>query len=272
MLRVPRLCRRPRGRPGRAGDAQFAPKFNIVYLERDAKTPIHLLITDDQNHRLGYLPDGKFVNEIPGADVENSFAGTDVWNEQEEPGYYVPVGIKFTVTVDGSLLKAPADSEVVMIGPGYDVGLQGLKLAPGQKDTLTFSPDGSQMSYKTTSSESPDIIVGFEDKAADYAFLVKGVDLAGGGVINIGLKLDKGQLSINTTGSQKPGAYGLTMDRITSTSDQTFTHDDDIVLAPGDTAYLDFGKWNGDKATPLALEIDHGSKGTIDETVQLTSK
>ena len=253
----------------------LAPQFNIVYLERDSKTLIHLLATDDKGRRLGYLPDGKFVNEIPEAQVERPMAfgpaTADVWAEQEEPGYYIPIGLKFTLTIDGSLLKSPAQANVVMVGPGYDLGVDAIQLAPGQKDTLAFSADGSALSYKTTSTEAPDIVLGIQGAAADFSFLVKGVDLNGGGTINIALNSAKGQLSVNTAGSAKPGAYGLLVRHIDAQGEQDFTHQDDIVLAPGDTAYLDYGAWNGAKASPLAVEIDHGSKGSIDEKIELTS-
>jgi hypothetical protein len=255
--------------------ATLVLQFNIIYLDRDAKTPVHLLITDDKGRRLGYLSDGKFVNEIPESQVEQVFMGlpaaSDVWNKSDEPNYFIPVGMKFTLTIDGSLLKAAGESNVVMVGPGYDLGIDHIKLAPGQKDTLTLSSDGTQLSYKTTSGEPPDLLVGVQDKAADYEFFVKGVDLDGGGVINLALALAKGQLNINTTGNQKAGAFGVEMDRITDKGEQVSTHDDDIVLAPGDTAYLDFGKWQGDKSS-IALEIDHKSDGSIDDTIQLTDQ
>ncbi len=249
----------------------LTPKFNIIFLERDPKAPLHLLVTDEQGRRSGYLPDGKLVSEIPGVQVERPFMSSDVWNEDEEPTYYIPVGMKFTITIDGSLLKAASAADVVMVGPGYDLGVENIKLNPGQKDTLTLSPDGSQLSYKTASSEAPDIILGLEQKDGDYAFLVKGVDLDGGGVVNVGLNLAKGQLSIGSRDSKKPGTYGLVMHRIDQKGEQTFSHDDDIVLAPGDTAYLDFGKWAG-KGSTIPLEIDHGSKGKIDEIIELTSR
>jgi hypothetical protein len=46
---------------------------------------------------------------------------------------------------------------------------------------------------------------------------------------------------------------------------------DNIELDPGDTAYLDFGKWAGNGSS-IPLEIDRGSDGSIDETLQLTDE
>jgi len=249
------------------GLAAPTDRFNQIFLDGDPSNHAHLLIKDEQGKRYGYLSDGKFVTEIPGVKHIIPFTG-DLWKDSEEPEYYVPVGMKFTLTIDGSLLKKSDTADVVMIGPGYDVGIEGIALAPGQKDTVTFAPDGTTLSYKTAGSESPDITVGIETKGADWAFTVKGFKMDGGGTINVALNNAKGQLSVNVAGTKGPGTYGLYADRIEGKGAQSFGHDN-ITLAPGDTAYLNFGQWQGGKSA-MALDLDKGSDGTIDETVQLS--
>lgn len=250
---------------GLAALAQPAQKYNQLWMEGEGD----LLITDAQGRRYG-VENGKFYKEIPGVRVQNLLSGIDTWNNDERV-YQIPVGIQFTVTLDGSRLKQPSQSEVVLIGPGYDLGVEEIKLDPGQKDTLTLSPDGTQVSYKTTSSESPVIVLGFDGKDADYGFGLQGVDLDGGGTITVKLDKPNGKLSINTVGSKSVATYGVAIGRYDAQGgEQVFSHDS-VQLESGDTAYLSYGKWTGNKAA-MTLEIDRGSKGTVAETLELTDE
>ncbi|MBI4790170.1 MAG: hypothetical protein HY782_24310 [Chloroflexi bacterium] len=253
--------------------ANAAPilKENVIFLTRHPQQPIHALITDDKGRRLGFTPDGKFVSEIPNARAENPKTGPHKsWTEVEEPIYYVPADLNVTITIDGSLLKTKQTADLVLIGAGYDIGVESIRLKPNQKDTVTLSGDGSKLTYKTESSESPDLIVAVQDAKTkvDYGFLVKGVDVDGGGTINLALDTAKGKLSVSSAGSKKPGTYGLLMERIDEKGEQVFWHDD-LQLAPGDSGYLNYAAWSGNKGA-VQLEIDRKSDGTIDEKVELT--
>jgi hypothetical protein len=192
----------------------------------------------------------------------------NTWEDESDPVYIVPANVQYTLTIDGSRLKATSDTEVTMIGSGYDLSVSGIMLNPGQKDTLVMSPDGSNITYTTQGDESPVIEVGFESAGADFAFAVQGVDVKGGGSIVVALDRAKGQLAIGTKGVTVAGTYALGMERIDDTTDQTFLHDN-LTLDPGDTAYLSYGDWKGEKSS-LALGIDKGSDGSIDQTIELT--
>ena len=238
--------------------------FNQLWLEGDG----HILLTDGQGRRYGY-DGGQLVREIPG--VKHSFAKTiNAWDDDDDPMYYVPVGLHVAITIDGSELSAAGEADLILIGPGYDLAVEGIELAPGQKDMVVFSPgpDGGTVSYQTLGTASPDIVFGIETDAADYAFTIAGVDLPGGGTITATLDVAAGQLKVAAAGSQGIGTYEIAMDRYTDDAEETFWHDA-IELAPGDTAYLDFGSWQGDGSS-LPLGIDRESDGSIDDTVELT--
>lgn len=261
----------PRGGRVTGMAAPALSQQNTIYLTRNADAEIHLLITDDSGKRYGYLSDGSFVAEIPGVTVNREMVdGPSTWDKAMEPIYQVPADLKFTVTIDGSLLKDSDVASVDLIGPGYEIGVEDINLDPKQKDTLTVSPDGTQMSYQTTSSESPDLSAAYEDTNANvgYAFLVNGVDVEGGGTIHLAVDTTKQQLKLFTTDAKSGGSYGLLFDRYDSKGEQAFWHDG-IDLGPTDVAYLDYGKWSGNKSA-LDLGIDRNSTGTIAETVQLT--
>ncbi|HKP52674.1 MAG TPA: hypothetical protein VJ183_08470 [Chloroflexia bacterium] len=256
------FCAQPESyAPGAKLLAQAA-QYNQVWLEGEA----NLLITDQDGKHTGYM-DGKFVNEIPGVDFQPIRSG-DLWKDSPEPVYILPSGIAFTITVDGSQLKEASVSSVAMIGPGYDLAVDEINLDPGQKDTITFSPDGNSISYKTDSTESPSIILGLEASGADYGFLVKGMEVESGGAVTINLDTDKGRLGLDTTGNKEASIYGMVVSRIDDKGEQLFGHND-IQLEPSDVAYLEYGQWKGDGGE-MALAIDTGGDGTIDDTVMLT--
>jgi tetratricopeptide (TPR) repeat protein len=244
-----------------APDAQAETQYNELWLDGEA----HLLITDKDGKRTGF-DNGQFVNEIPGVDFL-PITSANLWEDDPEPIYFVPTGIDFTLTVQSSEVETSTLSTVTMIGPGYVLSVQDIVLDPGQKDTITFSPDGKTVTYKTDYNESPDILLGTNIGDADYTFLVKGTDIESGASITINLDTEQGWLAVDTLNNKEVGTYGLVMDRTDATSEQIFGHGG-IELQPNDVAYLLYGEWKGND-TPLPVGIDHNNDGTLDETVDL---
>jgi hypothetical protein len=259
------FCESGSGVVGRNGVEQAATRYNQIWIEGDG---VHVLLTDGQGRRFG-LVNGKMVKEIPGVKFQ-TLDSKDLWEDENDPLYFVPTGIPFTITVDSGALKKPTLASITMIGPGYDLAVDEINLDPGQKDYITISPDGKSISYKTDSTESPDIILGYESKGADYAFLVKGVDIEPGGTVNVMLDKDKNTLKLFATGNKQTGVYAIIMGRFDAQSELYFGHDD-IELAPKDTAIFDYSKWDSNGET-LPLGIDRNSDGTIDETIELSDE
>lgn len=243
--------------------------YNQIWMEGDGD----LQIIDEEERRVGFF-DGKMVNEIPGAQVIplKKQGGVTPWNNNDEPVYNIPLGIAFQITIDGTRLKEATQTSLVMLGPGYYLGVDEINLEPGQQDTIVFASDGKTLSYSTQSSESPVIILGFDDakNGVGYGFALAGVDLQNG-VINVGFNFEEGWLGMSTDGSEAPATYGLAMNRVDdkAKTDITFaTGDDGITLNPEDTVYIDFSAWT-DAKSPLNLLIDRGSDDSIDEEIPL---
>jgi hypothetical protein len=245
-----------------------ATQYNELYLDGDPAVHAHLLITDESGKQYGFLPDGKFVTDLPGVKSERTFSGLD--DDTPEPTYFVPTGMAFQITIDGTPLKEADLTDVVMIGPGYDLGVFDIGLEPGQQDTLILSPDGNSLSYQTESSESPSIVFGVQLDGADYEFEIKGVDVAGGGTINVSLDTKEGWLLIDTDGTESAGQYALILSRYDDEGEEVYEHDE-IILEPTDLMYVYYGKWSGNGGT-LELGIDAGSDGTVDDTLTLTDE
>jgi hypothetical protein len=254
---------------GYAGGVRMAPmlqastpQYNEIWLEGDAD----LLITDNAGHRIGFK-DGAFINEIPNAKSNGNKFGVNVWDVDNEPVYYIPTNIDFTISIDGSRLTEPMTSTVTMIGPGYALEVSDIILTPGQVDTLDVSPDGSLLSYRTESGETPFIMVAIETAASDYQFGVYGEEMAPGEALNLSLDTKQGWLSIDSIDNTAPGSYSLVVAKYDDQGEQVFGAEG-IALAPDDVIYVDYLKWPGN-GQPMALDVDHGGDGSVDETLEV---
>jgi hypothetical protein len=254
---------------GHTGGRLLAPssqaattEYNEIWLEGDAD----LLISDTEGHRIGFK-DGKFINEIPGAKSNGNKFGVNVWDIDAEPVYYIPTTIDFSISIDGSRLTQPMTSTVTMIGPGYALEVSDIILAPGQVDTLDVAPDGSLLSYRTTSGETPFMLVAIETSASDYLFGVYGEEMAPGEALNLSLNTKEGWLSIDSIDNKAPGSYSLVVAKYDDQGEQVFGAEG-IELAPDDLVYVDYLKWPGN-GQPMALDVDKGSDGSIDETLEV---
>ncbi|NTW00944.1 MAG: hypothetical protein HGA19_06475 [Oscillochloris sp.] len=238
------------------------PQYNQIWLEGDAD----LLITDAEGRNVGFK-DGVFVNEIDGSLSNSNKFGVNVWDENAEPVYYIPTNIDFTISIDGDRLSEPANSTVTMIGPGYALEVSDIILEPGQVDTLDVSPDGSLISYRTESGETPFLLVAVETDAADYMFGVYGEEMAPGEALNLSLDTKQGSLSIDSIDNTESGSYSLEVARYDDEGEQVFGATG-VALDPNDVVYIDYLVWPGN-GEPMSLDLDKGGDGTVDETLQV---
>lgn len=132
---------------------------------------------------------------------------------------------------------------------------------------ITISPDGSQLAYSAEYNDAPDMIFGVETPGADYEFIVAALDIEAGAEFVVELDTEKGQLSINTDNTTEYGIYEIVMNRIDEKGEFWFNNND-IYLEPGDTAYLLYSEWEG-PGNSIFIDIDYGSDGSIDETIEL---
>jgi len=246
------------------GNAIATGKFNQIFLEGDAN-----LLISNGNQKIGY-ENGKLVNNFPNATFI-PMKSSEFWKDDNEPIYNIPVGVPFTMTLQSSReTKGKELTDVVMIGPGYDLGLTGIKVSVGQKDSIKFDASGRSLSYQPSNVEAPNIFFGISTKNDDYEFELDGVEIDAGGTISTNLDTTKGRLGIKIADTKQDAIFNLLLSRIDDKTEQQFDADD-LTLKSGDTMYLDYAKWTGNGAK-LTIELDQGSDGTIDQTTTLNDK
>ncbi len=246
------------------GSTSKAVQFNQIFLEGDAD-----LLISNGSQKIGY-ENGKFVNAFAGATFI-PMKSNELWKDDNEPLYNIPVGVPFTMTLQASSeSKGKELTDVVMIGHGYDVGVEGIKVLAGQKDSIKFDASGRSLSYKPSNPEAPNILFGISTANDDYEFELDEVEIDAGGTISANLDTAKGRLGIKIADSKRQSIFNLVITRIDDQKEQKF-EGEDLALNSGDTLYLDYAKWTGNGAK-LTIELDKGSDGTIDETTTVADK
>ena len=102
-----------------------------------------VLIINARGQRIGYDPaTEQMVNEIPDAHV--------VYLRGARNKYWIPLGEAgevYRVTVSGANISAQVETDLVMVGPGYVVGFEGIPLQPSQTLRMSMSADGRQLTF-----------------------------------------------------------------------------------------------------------------------------
>ncbi len=233
-----------------------APDLRQITLDGDAE----LLITDEAGKRLGHVGD-QIVNEIPGAFFAADRSGAS--DVDDEPSYFVPGGKKVAVSLSNGG-KRSTESDVSLLGRGYELSVEGVKLDPGQKDEISFSGDFSLVTYTTKRPRTPMLSIGVETSTADYELEVKVRGHSAGQHVELGIDLKKGTFSVKVKGDagDQP-TLGIKLIRIDDSGEKTFAHKA-AAPASDQTMVLDYARWKGDKA-PLHVSVLSASGAVVSE-------
>lgn len=233
--------------------------LNQIFLDGEG----HILITDDSGNRLGYV-DGKIINEIQGASYTKYRMAAS--GNTPEPIYSIPANLDVTITIDGTDLAEETLTDLVMIGAGFSIGVEGIYLEPGQVDVATFYPADEMIAYETTSDESPSIIFAIENPnaEADYYFELYGTDMIGGGTITAWLDSTAGDLLINTEKLNGEGSFNFYLTRITDELEEEF-YAEEITLKEGALVYINYAEWTDANPEGMYFGVDLNGDGEIDD-------
>jgi hypothetical protein len=241
-------------------ECPWCTSSHLLTLEGDGR----LLVTDSQGRRLGYTA-SQYVEEIPGAYGLAPILGT---GNTHEPLYTLPLTDTYTILLDGQTVSQTAPASLWQFGPGYAVSVQDLNVGPGTYDELSIGADGTLLSYHASQPQEPALTLALDVLTATYGLGVQWLDIGAGEAVTLTVDTALGTLVLD--GSQASGGmYNLLIRKASETGGFSFYHSDIEILAT-DTHILHFGAWDGFGA--ITLEIDHGSDGTIDETLVLVNQ
>src|SRR5205823_5794547 len=97
-------------------------------------------------------------------------------------------GLDLTILVDGSALKVPSVSSVALTSRGTDAVVNRIRLAAGERATLTLRGSGNTLSYDSGSETvSPVLRIGVEGIGVDRAFAVAATGMRKGSTLTVSL-------------------------------------------------------------------------------------
>lgn len=233
-----------------------------------------LSISDSQGRRIGFLGN-EFVDEIPEAYGNFTVGGLGI---HMEPIYSLPQNETYSILLSGEaiqdaqLLRTDAvvadEVKVSQIGPGFAVTVEDLKLATTSEDLLNISSDGTQVTYQASVNVEPTIKMGLDGSGVNYEFQIKGADIGAEQIITLTAPLTEERLVFDNSETDG-GTYDLRISVLDAMGSHTFNHLD-IPVAATDTHFVEYSSW--EITDTLTLEVDHGSDGSIDETVTLDNQ
>lgn len=249
------------GSAGKGGSklAIATQEFNQIFTEGY----VNVELEDDNGRKIGYDENGKFVNEITEAQIQEISSGGTL--SEVPPIINMPVGMNFTAYIWGDDRAAEIPASLVMIGKGYYIGIDGLAMVDGQEDSLSVDGTGDFLNYFTESAESPDIIVGIEKPAADFELWLKAVQLSAGTDISVLFDQKEDTFAFMTT-SDGPAQFAISITRIdVNGEEETFdTGDTPLDIDPDKLMYFYFGEWEG-QGSNLEIGYDENGNGEIED-------
>ncbi len=191
-----------------------AGQYEEVSLIGDSLNHGHLVITDAAGRKTGFV-DGRFVNQVPGAQVIAPLVDQD-FKEAPEPRYQIPRSAQFTVSLNGSELRAPDLESVSVIGPGYSAVASNIDLQPDQQAQLRLSNDGTALTYHAGGGkkQSPQLQIGLQRPGSDYQFSVSTPPIEGGSTVKTVAQPAAGQVTVDAGEVKNSGKYGLAVKQI----------------------------------------------------------
>jgi hypothetical protein len=219
------------GPSGTAGAAADGRRLDEVQLLGNKHYHAHLVIRDTHGHSVG-VANGAIFNKFPGAIVKPSLAFSD-FNETQEPTYLIPARA-VTITIDGSRLRHHDTESLSDVGDGQSLGIQNLKIGPGQKDVFDLMNGTSHMTFtaaKGASSGSPLLHIGADTSKSDVALVLKMVKIHPGATVHIKIDERKQLITFYATGSRGSATYVLSA--VKETRKANIIEGSDIVRLPG---------------------------------------
>ena len=120
------------------------------------------LVADEQGRRSGVLESGKFVNEIPDAEIRNLRFG---FGDDHPPVIFVPMqsgsAPHINATISGMNNSEKNEVDIAIIAPGLAVASSIPDLGQGQQQSIDLMPagDGYDVSFRYNQALSPMISI-----------------------------------------------------------------------------------------------------------------
>lgn len=222
----------------------------------------HLLITNNQGQRIGYVGD-TFLNEIQGAYPAWLDGGLGV---ELEPIYHLSSGQIYSVLVDGQTVNSSDKVGVSQFGPGFAAVVDQISVSANTLDKVIIAPSNS-ITYQANQSQEINMRLALDAGGENYLFEITGTDLASSNEVVLEYNATGNVLSVNHADAIS-SSYSLQLTKLSSNGETVFVHDS-ITIGEGDSHVFDLDTWNDEEIT---ICTDYGSNGSIDACTSLENQ
>ena len=208
---------------------------------------------------IGFVKD-KVVNTIDGAMFYYPFAGAS----NRLPIFVLPPDNTYTTEVTG---KSQGTYDYVHVEPAVALHIADIPIGAGGKDTVVLNAPNRQYTLRTTESAkhiSPTLLT--RDASSTRVYTLDAISLARNEELTVKAR-DDATLLVKNIGQKK--SYQLELEYFTVNTHETFVSDR-IQLQANDTHVIQPQDWERLDSTKVQIKIDHGSDGTIDETMNVS--
>ncbi|MFO0604501.1 MAG: hypothetical protein U0324_15070 [Polyangiales bacterium] len=224
-------------------------------------------VTDAMMRTTAFGADGRYQEAIPGSRVSLRMPGA---LRQPDPLFEVPRATALTVTLDGAGLSAASPSEVLFQGTGWTLGLEGVSIDPGQRDTLVIQPGAPDLLYRASGVETPTLTLAFQSAGDDYLIEVRSGAMTAGQNLRLSVDFAMNRARVSFDGSTSAPTFELYVERVTASGTIVFDHRG-VTATPTSAMFVNFGAWGGD-TMPMSVGYDDNGDGTADRTATLTDE
>jgi hypothetical protein len=219
------------------------------------------LVTDEQGRRAGVLESGKFVNEIPDAEIRNLKFG---FGDDHPPVIFVPIqsgsAPHINATITGMNRSEKNNVDIAIIASGLAVASSVPDLVQGQQQSIDLAPigDGYDVSFRCNHALSPTISMD-----TDYQEIaISGINIEPDGMVSISMNPIEGSLDMKTIGNINPGTLRLQLTSLDQKSGESYTfHSLGLSLRPNDGISLSFADSQNKFSIP-SLSVSHENGDT----------
>jgi len=219
-----------------------------------------MLITNEAGQRVGYV-DGKYVNEVPGANVQRAFGVTV---NRSEPTVFMPQG-KFEVKVDPRNARGLNRGEINAIGKDFSFKASGLGMNGQQSSSLSMSPTDRHLSFAPGGQSRPTLKLAVQgDNGKTYVMALGGGSFDEGQTLDMGVDPETGKMVFKGEGLGDEH-FSFVMAAVDENGTEIFANSDLALSGEGGAAF-DFESWDGG---PLEIDVDADGDGEYESSGSL---
>jgi hypothetical protein len=177
-----------------------------------------ITVTDQSGASSGCGPDGCF-NRIKGAELMQPLTKVRPWRTDTPPTIDLPTRNAYEVELGSTSRKGGVQESVKVIGRGFSVGAERIRIAKGETDSMKIGRRGRGISFVNDahSTETPRLVVTTSSLAGgkDYSIAIEPVGINRRASLGVRFNADNRKLRISNPDGSKVEKIGLTINVFT---------------------------------------------------------